>query len=152
VLSLVNPVICAAIFEQCVRGKTPAAKAVEATKAILAVATILCLAALSGAQLLKVFGISLPAFQTAGGIVLVWMGFIMLRGNTYPTSSAGSATGNGTQPADRSLTPLILFAARPGTITGVITLSVAQACCSTQRISPLLTYARPRRRMPGSER
>ena len=127
VLSLINPVICAAIFEQCVRGKTPATKAVEAAKAILAVAVILCLAALAGAQLLKVFNISLPAFQTAGGVVLVWMGFLMLRGNTSPTSTAGSAPGENAKAGDSSLAPLILFAASPGTITGVITLSVSHA-------------------------
>ena len=127
VLSLVNPVICAAIFEQCVCGKTPATKAKEAGKAILAVAIILCLAALTGAQLLKAFNISLSAFQTAGGMVLVWMGFLMLRGNNSPTSHAGTASDKNAQPGDSSLAPLILFAASPGTITGVITLSVAHS-------------------------
>lgn len=127
VLSLVNPAICAAIFAQSARGRTPATRAAEAGKAILVIGGILCLAALSGAKLLNAFSISLPAFQTAGGIVLAWMGFIMLRGNSSPTSSAGSATRNDAQPADRSLTPLILFAASPGTITGVITLSVAHS-------------------------
>lgn len=127
VLSLVNPVICAAIFEQCVCGKTPTTKAKEAGKAILAVAMILCLAALTGAQLLRAFNISLSAFQTAGGMVLVWMGFLMLRGNNSPTSTAGSARGENAQSGNSSLTPLILFAASPGTITGVITLSVAHS-------------------------
>jgi multiple antibiotic resistance protein len=44
----------------------------------------------------------------------------MLRGNTVhePTSRDGA-------PETRSLTPVILFAASPGTITGVITLAVA---------------------------
>jgi len=127
VFSLVNPVICAAIFEQCVRGTTQATKVMEAAKAILAIAAILCLAALTGAQLLKVFNITLPAFQTAGGMVLVWMGFLMLRGNISPTSTAGSASGRNGPVAESSLAPLILFAASPGTITGVITLSVAHS-------------------------
>jgi multiple antibiotic resistance protein len=127
VLSLVNPVICAAIFGQSVVAKTPASRAAEAGKAILVIGSILCLAALVGAQLLSAFSISLPAFQTAGGMVLAWMGFIMLRGDSSPTSSAASAAGSDAQPTDRSLTPLILFAASPGTITGVITLSVAHS-------------------------
>ena len=127
VLSLVNPLICAAIFGKITQGKAPAVKIADATKATMAIVVILCLAALAGAQLLNVFGISLPAFQTAGGMVLVWMGFIMLRGNSSPTSAAGSATENDAQPADSSLSPLILFAASPGTITGVITLSVSHA-------------------------
>jgi multiple antibiotic resistance protein len=119
VLSLVNPAICAAMLMQCSGAKPRAQRIADATKAILAIAVILCLAALGGSQLLHVFGISLSAFQTAGGMVLVWMGFTMLRGNASPTSS------NGTTPSGSSLTPLILFAASPGTITGVITLSVA---------------------------
>jgi multiple antibiotic resistance protein len=45
------------------------------------------------------------------------MGFSMLRGSTAGTASSDKS----------SLTPLILFAASPGTITGVITLSVAHS-------------------------
>ena len=52
--------------------------------------------------------------------MLVWMGFIMLRGTASPTSTQPGAN-------DTSLTPLILFAASPGTITGVITLSIAHS-------------------------
>ena len=70
-----------------------------------------------GAPVLNLFGISLDVFSVAGGGVLVWMGFSMLRGST-----AGTASGD-----KSSLTPLILFAASPGTITGVITLSVAHS-------------------------
>jgi len=76
---------------------------------------ILELSALLGARILSLFGISLDAFSVAGGGILVWMGFSMLRG-------ASAETGDTT-----SLTPLILFAASPGTITGVITLAVAHS-------------------------
>jgi multiple antibiotic resistance protein len=121
ILSLVNPVICAAIFSKMVNAKSSSAKMLQATKAIVAIGTILCLAALAGARVLQMFGISLDAFQVAGGMVLVWMGFIMLRGNSSPTAKVDSSE------EEISLTPLILFAASPGTITGVITLSVAHA-------------------------
>lgn len=122
ILSLVNPAICAAILAKVTAGKSWGGKIADATKASLAIAIILCLAALGGSQLLDIFGISLPAFQVAGGLVLVWMGFIMLRGNSSPTSS--SAADDQDNP---SLTPLILFAASPGTITGVITLAVSHS-------------------------
>jgi multiple antibiotic resistance protein len=83
------------------------------------VLVILALAALVGARILHVFGVSLDAFSVAGGGVLVWIGFSMLRGssNHKPQPSGG-------QP-QASLAPLILFAASPGTITGVSTLAVA---------------------------
>ena len=126
VLALVNPVICAAIFSKISHGKPARARVGDATKAAAAATIILCLAALGGARLLNVFGISLPAFQVAGGMVLVWMGFIMLRGHSSPTSAA-SATDDNPEPSGASLAPLILFAASPGTITGVMTLSVSHA-------------------------
>jgi multiple antibiotic resistance protein len=121
VLSLVNPVICGALFAGVAGGKSTAGKIADATKASLAVVAILGFAALAGAQMLKMFGISLDAFQVAGGLVLGWMGFAMLRGSSSPTASD---KGKG---AEASLTPLILFAASPGTITGVITLAVAHS-------------------------
>jgi multiple antibiotic resistance protein len=111
ILSLVNPVICAAIFAKISVGKSRSAKVADATKAALSIAIILSLAALGGSQLLHVFGISLPAFQVAGGMVLVFMGFIMLRGNPSPTSAKVSEPEDEkeseAQPADSSLTPLI---------------------------------------------
>jgi multiple antibiotic resistance protein len=127
VLSLVNPVICAAIFLKVSAGKSRGTQIANATKAALAITVILCLVALGGAQMLKAFGISLQAFQLAGGMVLVWMGFLMLKGNSSPTSAAPTQTDDKTESADASLAPLILFAASPGTITGVITLSVSHS-------------------------
>ena len=130
ILSLVNPVICAALFSKATAGKSWNAKVGEASKAAIAIAVILCLSALGGAQVLQVFGISLSAFQVAGGMVLVWMGFIMLKGDSSPTSKA-SPSDDGTQAedaeSDATLAPLILFAASPGTITGVITLAVSHS-------------------------
>ncbi len=119
ILSLVNPVICGAIFSQAASGKPRTSQVAAATRATLTIVVILWLAAIGGAYLLKTFGISLDAFQAAGGLVLAWMGFLMLRGVSSPT------TDNDGSHTDASLTPLILFAASPGTITGVITLSIA---------------------------
>ena len=96
-------------------------KFADAGKAALAVLVILVLAALFGQRLLSVFGVSLDAFMVARGGVLAWIGFGMLRGT--PTGSQEPADGAANE--NRSLTPLILFAASPGTITGVITLAVA---------------------------
>jgi multiple antibiotic resistance protein len=119
ILSLVNPMICGAMFAQIVKGESKNRQISEATKVGLIVTAILCLTAVAGARLLTAFGISLDAFQVAGGMVLVWMGFLMLRGTSSPT---GDEKG---EHAKDALTPLILFAASPGTITGVITVSVA---------------------------
>jgi multiple antibiotic resistance protein len=115
VLSLINPAICAAMFARAVTGKPLSGKMTDAVRAAGAILIILTLAALVGMQLLHMFGVSLDAFMVAGGGVLAWMGFAML--SRQPAAVDAKSTP--------SLTPLILFAASPGTITGVITLSVA---------------------------
>jgi len=121
VLSLVNPLICGAMFTQIDAGQPRATRLADATKVTLAVLVILVVAALVGARVLQIFGISLEAFSIAGGGVLSWIGFNMMRGGqTRQTLNAG-------RDAERSFAPLILFAASPGTITGVITLAVAHA-------------------------
>ncbi|MGO9114721.1 MAG: MarC family protein [Thermoguttaceae bacterium] len=122
VLTLINPLMCAAIFAGIEGGRPRGAQLADSAKAVLAVLMILVLAALFGQRLLGLFGVSLDAFMVAGGSVLAWIGFGMLRGG--PGGSQPS--GDGAASENRSLTPLILFAASPGTITGVITLAVAQ--------------------------
>ena len=122
VLSLVNPAVCGAMFARIEANRSREERLADAAKAALATTVILTLSALIGTQLLHLFGVSLDAFMVAGGGVLAWMGFSMLSGQG---SSAGPARCS---PKLRpSLTPLILFAASPGTITGVITLSAAHS-------------------------
>ena len=78
VLSLVNPLVCGAMFARIEGGRSRAEILTDATKAALSVAVILMVAALIGTQLLHLFGVSLDAFMVAGGGVLSWMGFRML--------------------------------------------------------------------------
>jgi len=119
VLALVNPLMCGAIFAQ-LEGTRPQRRLLfDATMAALAVLVILVLAALFGTKILHLFGVSLDAFSVAGGCVLSWIGFSMLRGSPTDDKSAPHDASS----KKVSLAPLILFAASPGTITGVITLA-----------------------------
>jgi multiple antibiotic resistance protein len=123
VLSLVNPVMCGAMFARIEVGQPRATQLLDATKAALAVLVILLVTALIGARVLQVFGVSLEAFSIAGGGLLALIGFSMLRDNPSQIQDASQNVAGGA----RSLVPLILFAASPGTITGVITLAVAHS-------------------------
>lgn len=120
VLSLVNPAICGMMFARAEAGSPPGKRLADATKAALAILVILMVAAFVGTRLLHLFGVSLDAFMVAGGGVLAWMGFSMLSGRPGALASPAARTDSGPP-----LTPLILFAASPGTITGVITISAA---------------------------
>lgn len=116
--SLVNPLVCAMMFAGIVRGQSHAAAMRSATGAILSVAAVLVLTAFVGSPLLKLFGISLDAFSVAGGGVLIFIGISMMQGAGTPTASADPG-------ATPNIGKLVLFAASPGTITGVITLTAA---------------------------
>ena len=70
-----------------------------------AATAILLLSLLAGEGILKVFGVSLPAFQAAGGLLLVLMGLEMLRG--APTK-VQDETGHDEQSEDQILVPLAM--------------------------------------------
>ncbi len=123
ILALINPVMCATIFLRIEGARPRQAQVGDATRAVLTVLVILALAALFGARVLHLFGVSLDAFSVAGGGVLAWIGFSMLRGGQ---NDGGPVQRQAASP-QVSLAPLILFAASPGTITGVITLAVAHS-------------------------
>ncbi len=122
VLSLVNPAICGAMFARIEAGRSRGEQLVDSVKATVAILAILIIAAFFGVRILQTFGVSLDAFNVAGGGVLIWLGFPMLRGDS---TNAGPASAAPNQP--RSLTPLVLFAASPGTVTGAITIAAAHS-------------------------
>ncbi|RYH10683.1 MarC family protein [Tropicimonas sp. IMCC6043] len=116
--SLVNPLVCALMFASIARGQSRGAALRSATGAMLTVAAVLVMAAFAGAPLLKLFGISLDAFSVAGGGVLIFIGLSMMKGDGTPAASADPG-------ASPDIGKLVLFAASPGTITGVMTLTAA---------------------------
>lgn len=123
VVALVNPMMCGVMFVAIESGRTVGQRMKDASRVVAAIVVVLSLAALFGARVLDAFGISLDAFSVAGGGVLVWMGFSLLRSASVRIPSS-AADANESKP---SITSLILFAASPGTITGVITLAVAHS-------------------------
>jgi multiple antibiotic resistance protein len=94
VLSLVNPLICGAMFARIEAGRAHAARLADATKAALAVLVILVVAALVGARVLQVFGVSLDAFSVAGGGVLSWIGVTMLGAKSAPDQDPSNQGAN----------------------------------------------------------
>lgn len=124
--SLVNPMVCVMMFNDLTTGRTKQKRASDATRAVLTVAVVLVIAALVGARILGVFGISLDAFSVAGGIVLSFIGFTMLVGSKSVAPAPESSTANPSA-AGTTLAPMILFAASPGTITGVITTAAVHS-------------------------
>jgi multiple antibiotic resistance protein len=122
-LAIANPVGAAPIFLGIVQGFSREQKHVAALRASLAVFAILAVAAIAGQAILSLFGISLPAFRAAGGLVIVLMGLEMLRGE--PTRVQRDPEDPQTAEGEILVPFAMPLVAGPGAITTVITLAVA---------------------------
>ena len=123
VLAVINPVVCGSIFLTLTPDLESRQKRGAAVHAALSILIILVASALIGLHVLSVFGISLDVFRIVGGVIITYMGFDMLGGG-QKIAQAPPSSGVGTD-ARNSLTPLVMFAAGPGTITAVVTLAAA---------------------------
>jgi multiple antibiotic resistance protein len=118
--SVINPIEAAPIFVSLTSG-VPDDRRRIAFRASLAAALILALFALTGGAIFAFFGITLPAFQIAGGILFTTMGLTTLRGDDH------SERANVPAKEDPSIVPLGMpLIAGPGAISTVMVL-VGQA-------------------------
>jgi multiple antibiotic resistance protein len=119
-LAISNPLGALPIFLAITEGVTPAERLREGLRAAIAATIILAVAAFAGRPILAAFGISMPALQAAGGLVILLMGLEMLHGApTKVQHDEGQQSA-----ADRVLVPLAMpLLAGPGAITTVLTLS-----------------------------
>jgi multiple antibiotic resistance protein len=118
--SVINPIEAAPIFVSLTSG-APDERRRIAIRASLAAALILALFALTGGAIFGFFGITLPAFQIAGGILFTTMGLTTLRGDDHSERVDVPAK------EDPSIVPLGMpLIAGPGAISTVMVL-VGQA-------------------------
>ena len=121
ILAITNPLGAAPIFLALTRDMSPSERRHEIVRATIAVVSILVGAALIGRWILEAFGVSVSAFQAAGGLIILLMGLEMLRGNpTRVQHDPGQPTKGGDPIMVPFAMPLI---AGPGAITTVITLT-----------------------------
>ena len=119
VLAIANPLGAVPLFLSLTECRDPRERRQAAVRAALAVFVILTLAALGGRAILATFGISIPAFRAAGGLVILHMGLEMLRGS--PTREQHEQPD---ESDDAIVIPLAMpLIAGPGAITTVITLT-----------------------------
>lgn len=86
-------------------------------------AIVLCVFAAAGSLIFKAFGITLPAFKIAGGIILLQIGLDMLQARQSATKSTAEEEREGAEKEDASIIPLgIPMLAGPGAISTVMVL------------------------------
>lgn len=94
-----------------------------AVKASFTCFIVLASFALAGSLIFRFFGITLPAFEIAGGIILILMGLEMLQARRSATHETPGETQEGISKEDAGIIPLgIPMLAGPGAISTVMVL------------------------------
>ena len=135
----IGPADVAALFAALTPGNTPAERRSMAIRGTLIATAILLVFALFGEAVLRLFGISLPALRTAGGILLLLIGIDMVFGR--PSGGTTTTREENVEAAlkdDISVFPLATpLIAGPGAI-GATILLVADAQGDRLRIAAII--------------
>jgi multiple antibiotic resistance protein len=132
-LFIVDPIALVPTYLVITQDETAAQRRRTAARACIAAALILLVFATAGAIIFRLFGITLPAFRIAGGLILGLVAMDMLRGRRT-TQEGTEEIVEGTEKEDVAITPLAMpMLAGPGAISTVMVLS-SQAQGMTQRI------------------
>ncbi|MBX3235438.1 MAG: NAAT family transporter [Nitrospiraceae bacterium] len=134
---IVDPVAAVPAFLAMTPRDSIAQRLRTARVASLAVVIVLSAFALLGQSILKTLGITLPAIQVAGGLVLLLVALDMLRAQRSSVQETAEETAAGTTKDDIAITPLALpMLAGPAAISTVVLLE-AQAKSLAERAALL---------------
>src|SRR5882672_11839029 len=120
---IVGPIAVVPSFLAMTPEETPAERIRMARIACIIMVAVLFAFALLGRRILQFLGIDLPAFQIAGGIVLLLIALDMLRAQRSRVQETREETAAGTAKDDIAVTPLAIpMLAGPGAISTAILL------------------------------
>jgi multiple antibiotic resistance protein len=118
---IVNPIGMAPFFLDMTEGLSPAAKRAVARLASITASGVLIGAALTGARLLAFFGVSLPAFRVAGGILILLIAIAMLQASPSRARQTPEEAAEATDKEKIAIVPLAIpLLAGPGAISTAI--------------------------------
>lgn len=138
---LVDPFAALPTFLAVTDGATASRRRSMALKASITAFVALCAFALMGKYIFQMFGITLPAFEIAGGIILLLIGLDMLEAKRSPTQEASGDAEAAASKEDAGIVPLgIPMLAGPGSMTSVMVL-VGQAQNQWQMAAILIAIA-----------
>jgi multiple antibiotic resistance protein len=141
ILFLVDPFAALPTFLAITEGADPARRRRIAFKGALTALIILSGFAFAGEEIFRLFGITLPAFEIAGGIILLLIGLDMLQAKRSHTQETPGDTQAAAQKEDAGIVPLgVPMLAGPGAITTVMVL-VGQSHTHWQMVAILSAIA-----------
>ncbi len=122
-LFIVDPIAAVPTYLVITQGETPDERRRTALRACIAMTVLLTLFAATGTLLFRAFGITLPAFRTAGGLILWFVAMDMLHGERR-TQEGRDELVEGQAKEDVALTPLAIpMLAGPGAISTAIVVA-----------------------------
>lgn len=132
-LFIVDPIAALPSFLVITQDESSSQRRRTALRACLAMSALMILFAAAGGFIFRTFGITLPAFRVAGGLILWMVAFDMLRAQRT-TQESREEMVEGRTKDDVALTPLAIpILAGPGAISTVMVLS-SQARTSAESI------------------
>jgi multiple antibiotic resistance protein len=135
---LVDPFAMLPSFLAVTSGATPQKRRRMAYRASLTCFVVLASFALAGKLIFRMFSITLPAFEIAGGLILLLIGLDMLEAKRSATQECSNETEDAALKEDASIVPLgIPMLAGPGAISSVMVI-VGQAA-SVWQMAAILT-------------
>ena len=128
-LSIVDPIACVPVFLALVGGEQRVSQRAIAVRASITALTVLMIFAASGTAIFNFFGITIPAFKVAGGILLFTMALEMMRAKTSSVRNTPEETSEAQHKDDVAIVPIgIPLLSGPGAIATAIMWSArAQA-------------------------
>lgn len=122
-LPITNPLGNAAIFLSMTEGNTLVERRSQALRGSIYMFLLLCVFFLSGALIMKFFGITLPGIRIAGGLVVAKIGFDLLASKSE-SSNSPEEKAEGRNKADIAFSPLAMpLLAGPGAIAAIMGLA-----------------------------
>jgi multiple antibiotic resistance protein len=123
ILFIVDPVAAVPAYLVITQDETVEGRRRTALRACVAMTLLLIVFAATGTLIFRAFGITLPAFRTAGGLILWFSAMDMLRGER-PTQEGRVELQEGQEKEDVALVPLAIpLLAGPGAISTIVVLA-----------------------------
>jgi multiple antibiotic resistance protein len=123
ILFLVDPIAIVPVFLGMTAGTDIDHRRRMAKRAAITCVAVLCAFAAAGKLIFRAFGITLPAFQVAGGLILLLIGLDMVQARRSGTKQAPGEVEEAVEKDDIGIIPLGMpMLAGPGAISTVMVL------------------------------
>ncbi|HET9684715.1 MAG TPA: NAAT family transporter, partial [Gemmatimonadaceae bacterium] len=134
VLFIVDPIAVIPTYLVITQGQTSEQRRATARRACVAAAVLLITFAAAGRGIFSLFGITMPAFRIAGGLILWVVAMDMLHGERRTQEGQQEITEGATK-EDVALAPLAMpMLAGPGAISTIMVLS-SQASSMAEKVA-----------------